>query len=121
MHRTAYRPWGGSYTVLEEGDRYKIKRLTVKPGKKLSLQMHYHRSEHWVVVRGGTAEVINGGDKRMLLRPGGESTFIPAGGTVHRLSNPGGRVPLEVIETQIGGEYLGEDDIVRFQDDFGRE
>ncbi|ASI98161.1 mannose-1-phosphate guanylyltransferase/mannose-6-phosphate isomerase [Thermococcus celer] len=114
VHRTAYRPWG-SYTVLEEGDRYKIKRLTVKPGKKLSLQMHYHRSEHWVVVR-GTAEVING-DKRMLLRPG-ESTFIPAG-TVHRLSNPG-RVPLEVIETQIG-EYLGEDDIVRFQDDFGRE
>ncbi|AHF79530.1 mannose-1-phosphate guanylyltransferase/mannose-6-phosphate isomerase [Thermococcus paralvinellae] len=114
VHRTAYRPWG-SYTVLEEGDRYKIKRLTVLPGKKLSLQMHYHRSEHWVVVR-GTAKVIVG-DKEILLRPG-ESTFIPAG-VKHRLENPG-KVVLEVIETQIG-EYLGEDDIVRFQDDFGRD
>ncbi len=114
VHRTAYRPWG-SYTVLEEGDRYKIKRLTVLPGKKLSLQMHYHRSEHWVVVR-GTAKVILE-DKEILLRPG-ESTFIPAG-VKHRLENPG-KVVLEVIETQIG-EYLGEDDIVRFADDFGRE
>ncbi|WP_297512871.1 mannose-1-phosphate guanylyltransferase/mannose-6-phosphate isomerase [Thermococcus sp.] len=113
VHRTAYRPWG-SYTVLEEGERYKIKRLTVLPGKKLSLQMHYHRSEHWVVVR-GTAKVIVG-DKELLLRPG-ESTFIPAG-VKHRLENPG-KVVLEVIETQIG-EYLGEDDIVRFEDDFGR-
>ncbi|WP_297470155.1 mannose-1-phosphate guanylyltransferase/mannose-6-phosphate isomerase [Thermococcus sp.] len=113
VHRTAYRPWG-SYTVLEEGDRYKIKRLTVLPGKKLSLQMHYHRSEHWVVVR-GTAKVIVG-DKEILLRPG-ESTFIPAG-VKHRLENPG-KVVLEVIETQIG-EYLGEDDIVRFDDEFGR-
>ncbi len=113
VHRTAFRPWG-SYTVLEEGDRYKIKRLTVLPGKKLSLQMHYHRSEHWVVVR-GTAKVILE-DREILLRPG-ESTFIPAG-VRHRLENPG-RVTLEVIETQIG-EYLGEDDIVRFQDDFGR-
>ncbi|AEH24385.1 mannose-1-phosphate guanylyltransferase/mannose-6-phosphate isomerase [Pyrococcus yayanosii] len=114
VHRTAYRPWG-SYTVLEEGDRYKIKRITVLPGKKLSLQMHYHRSEHWVVVR-GTAKVIVG-EKELILRPG-ESTFIPAG-VKHRLENPG-KVVLEVIETQIG-EYLGEDDIVRFQDDYGRE
>jgi len=113
IHRTAYRPWG-SYTVLEEGERYKIKRLTVLPGKKLSLQMHYHRSEHWVVVR-GTAKVVVG-DREILLRPG-ESTFIPAG-VKHRLENPG-RVVLEVIETQIG-EYLGEDDIVRFDDEFGR-
>lgn len=113
VHRTAYRPWG-SYTVLEEGDRYKTKRLTVLPGKRLSVQMHYHRSEHWVVVR-GTARVLVG-DKELLLRPG-ESTFIPAG-VKHRLENPG-KVVLEVIETQIG-EYLGEDDIVRFQDDFGR-
>jgi mannose-1-phosphate guanylyltransferase/mannose-6-phosphate isomerase len=114
VHRTAYRPWG-SYTVLEEGERYKIKRLTVLPGKRLSLQRHYHRSEHWVVVR-GTAKV-KVGDKELLLRPG-ESTFIPAG-VVHRLENPG-KVILEVIETQIG-EYLGEDDIERFQDDFGRD
>ncbi|ASJ11965.1 mannose-1-phosphate guanylyltransferase/mannose-6-phosphate isomerase [Thermococcus thioreducens] len=114
VHRTAYRPWG-SYTVLEEGDRYKIKRLSVLPGKKLSLQMHYHRSEHWVVVR-GTAKV-RVGEKEILLRPG-ESTFIPAG-VIHRLENPG-KVVLEVIETQIG-EYLDEDDIVRFEDDFGRE
>ena len=113
VHRTAYRPWG-SYTVLEEGERYKIKRLTVLPGKKLSLQMHYHRSEHWVVVR-GTAKVTVG-EKEILLRPG-ESTFIPAG-VKHRLENPG-KVLLEVIETQIG-EYLGEDDIVRFDDEFGR-
>ncbi|ADT83003.1 mannose-1-phosphate guanylyltransferase/mannose-6-phosphate isomerase [Thermococcus barophilus] len=113
VHRTAYRPWG-SYTLLEEGDRYKIKRLTVLPGKRLSLQMHYHRSEHWVVVRGTAKVVVE--DKEMLLRPG-ESVFIPAG-VKHRLENPG-KVVLEVIETQIG-EYLGEDDIVRFQDDFGR-
>ena len=114
VHRTAYRPWG-SYTVLEEGERYKIKRLTVLPGKKLSLQMHYHRSEHWVVVRGTAKVYIDG--KEILLRPG-ESTFIPAG-VKHRLENPG-KVILEVIETQIG-EYLGEDDIVRFADDFGRD
>ena len=114
VHRTAYRPWG-AYTVLEERERYKIKRLTVLPGKRLSLQRHYHRSEHWVVVK-GTAKVKIG-EKELLLRPG-ESTFIPAG-VVHRLENPG-KVVLEVIETQIG-EYLGEDDIERFQDDFGRE
>ncbi len=114
IHRTAFRPWG-SYTVLEEGERYKIKRITIKPGKRLSLQRHYHRSEHWVVVK-GTARVYYDG-KETLLRPG-ESTFIPAG-VLHRLENPG-RVDLEVIETQIG-EYLEEDDIERIEDDYGRE
>ncbi|MDK2876495.1 MAG: mannose-phosphate guanylyltransferase / mannose-6-phosphate isomerase [Archaeoglobaceae archaeon] len=114
IHRTAYRPWG-SYTVLEEGERYKIKRITIKPGKRLSLQRHYHRSEHWVVVK-GTARVYYGG-KETLLRPG-ESTFIPAG-ILHRLENPG-KVDLEVIETQIG-EYLEEDDIERLDDDYGRD
>jgi mannose-1-phosphate guanylyltransferase/mannose-6-phosphate isomerase len=114
VHRTAYRPWG-SYTVLEDGEGYKIKRITVLPKRRLSLQRHYHRSEHWVVVS-GTARVIVG-DKEILLRPG-ESTFIPAG-VKHRLENPG-LIPLEVIEVQIG-QYLGEDDIERFQDDFGRD
>jgi mannose-1-phosphate guanylyltransferase/mannose-6-phosphate isomerase len=112
-HVTVYKPWG-SYTVLEEGNGYKVKRLTVLPKKRLSLQMHYHRSEHWIVVK-GTAKVVVG-DKEFLLRQG-ESTFIPAG-TKHRLENPG-LIPLEVIEVQIG-DYLGEDDIVRFADDFGR-
>ena len=112
-HKTVYRPWG-SYTVLEEGEFYKIKRVTVLPKKKLSLQMHYHRSEHWVVVK-GTAKVTIG-DKEFLVK-NGESTFVPAG-SLHRLENPG-LLPLEVIEVQIG-EYLGEDDIVRFEDDFGR-
>ncbi len=114
IHRTAFRPWG-SYTVLEEGERYKIKRITIKPGKRLSLQRHYHRSEHWVVVK-GTAKVYYDG-KEILLRPG-ESTFIPAG-IFHRLENPG-KVELEVIETQIG-EYLEEDDIERIEDDYGRK
>ncbi|MCS7143529.1 MAG: mannose-1-phosphate guanylyltransferase/mannose-6-phosphate isomerase [Archaeoglobaceae archaeon] len=113
IHRTAYRPWG-SYTLLEEGERYKIKRITIKPGKRLSLQRHYHRSEHWVVVK-GTARVVFD-NKEILLRPG-ESTFIPAG-VLHRLENPG-KVDLEVIETQIG-EYLEEDDIERIEDDYGR-
>ncbi|MGO0122947.1 mannose-1-phosphate guanylyltransferase/mannose-6-phosphate isomerase [Desulfothermobacter acidiphilus] len=113
VHRTAYRPWG-SYTVLEEGERYKIKRLTVLPGRKLSRQRHYHRSEHWVVVRGTARITVDGEEK--LLRPG-ESVFVPAG-LSHRLENPG-KVILELIETQIG-EYLGEDDIERFEDDFGR-
>jgi len=113
FHRTVYRPWG-SFTVLEVGQFYKIKRVTVHPGKRLSLQMHMHRSEHWVVVR-GTARVTIG-EKEFLLRSG-ESTFVPSG-VKHRLENPG-LLPLEVIEVQIG-EYLGEDDIVRFEDDFGR-
>jgi mannose-1-phosphate guanylyltransferase/mannose-6-phosphate isomerase len=113
LHRTVLRPWG-SYTVLEEGPGFKIKRIVVKPGSALSLQMHYHRSEHWVVVS-GTAMVING-DKQMLVRTN-ESTFIPAGHK-HRLENPG-KLDLVMIEVQSGG-YLGEDDIVRFEDKYGR-
>ena len=113
-HRTVYRPWG-SYTVLEEQDRFQMKRITVTPGAKLSLQMHHHRYEHWVVVR-GTARVTNGED--VLLLRENESTYIPAG-TLHRLENPG-VIDLELIEVQIG-PYLGEDDIVRFEDVYGRE
>ncbi len=112
-HITVYRPWG-SYTVLEEGNGWKVKRLTVLPKKRLSLQMHYHRCEFWVVVR-GTAKVTIG-DREFLLKKG-ESTFIPIG-EKHRLENPG-NITLEIIEVQIG-DYLGEDDIVRFADDFGR-
>lgn len=113
VHRTAYRPWG-SYTVLEEGPGFKIKRIEVKPGGKLSLQMHHHRSEHWVVVQ-GTALVING-DKELELKDN-ESTFIPATHK-HRLENAGNEL-LVLIEVQTGS-YLGEDDIVRFQDVYGR-
>jgi len=113
-HRRVYRPWG-EYTVLEEGERYKIKRIVVKPGAKLSLQMHYHRSEHWVVVQ-GTAKVTIG-DKVMYVHEN-ESVFVPKS-TPHRLENPG-KVPLEVIEVQ-NGEYLGEDDIVRLEDLYGRK
>ncbi len=112
-HITVYRPWG-SFTVLEEGKGWKVKRLTVLPKKRLSLQMHYHRCEFWVVVR-GTAKVTVG-DREFLLTKG-ESTFIPVG-EKHRLENPG-NITLEIIEVQIG-DYLGEDDIVRFADDFGR-
>ncbi|MEM0022218.1 MAG: mannose-1-phosphate guanylyltransferase/mannose-6-phosphate isomerase [Archaeoglobaceae archaeon] len=112
IHRTAFRPWG-SYTLLEE-NKYKIKRITVKPGKRLSLQRHYHRSEHWIVVS-GTAKIIVDG-KEILLRKG-ESTFVPAG-SLHRIENPG-KIPLEIIEVQIG-EYLEEDDVERIEDDFGR-
>jgi mannose-1-phosphate guanylyltransferase/mannose-6-phosphate isomerase len=113
FHTRVHRPWG-SYTNLEEGRSYKIKRVTVPPKRRLSLQMHHHRSEHWVVVT-GCAEVTIA-DATYLLR-NGESTFVPAG-TVHRLANPG-LLPLELIEVQIG-EYTGEDDIVRFEDDFER-
>jgi mannose-1-phosphate guanylyltransferase/mannose-6-phosphate isomerase len=113
IHRTVARPWG-TYTVLEEGDGFKIKRIVVKPGQRLSLQMHHHRSEHWVVVS-GTAKVANG-DKEILLRTN-ESTYIPAGHK-HRLENPG-LLDLVMIEVQ-SGEYLGEDDIVRFEDSYGR-
>ncbi len=113
FHTQVHRPWG-SYTNLEEGRSYKIKRVTVPPKRRLSLQMHHHRSEHWVVVT-GCAEVTIG-DETYLLR-NGESTFVPAG-TVHRLANPG-LLPLELIEVQIG-EYTGEDDIVRIEDDFER-
>ena len=113
IHLTVHRPWG-SYTVLEEGERYKIKRIVVDPGAKLSSQLHNHRSEHWVVVA-GTARVTNG-EKVYDVHPN-ESTYIPIS-TKHRLENPG-RIPLQIIEVQ-NGEYLGEDDIVRLDDDYNR-
>ena len=113
LHRTVHRPWG-TYTVLEEGSRFKIKRIEVKPGASLSLQMHHHRSEHWIVVS-GMAKVVNGDLDLMIAT--NESTYIPAGHK-HRLENPG-VVNLVMIEVQ-SGEYLGEDDIVRFQDVYGR-
>jgi len=113
LHRTVHRPWG-TYTTLGEGSRFKIKRIEVKPGGSLSLQMHHHRSEHWVVVS-GIGRVTNG-DETMLLNTN-ESTYIPAGHK-HRLENPG-LVDLVMIEVQ-SGEYLGEDDIVRFDDIYGR-
>ena len=114
IHRTVYRPWG-SYTVLEEGDHYKIKRLVVNPGNKLSHQLHHHRSEHWVVVT-GTARVTNG-ENEYDVHPN-ESTYIPMS-TKHRLENRG-KIPLQIIEVQ-NGEYLEEDDIVRFDDDYNRQ
>ncbi len=114
VHLTAHRPWG-TYTILEEGDKYKIKRIVVKPGKRLSLQKHFHRSEHWIVVE-GTA-LVTVGEKEILVRSN-ESTYIPMG-EVHRLENPG-KVDVVLIEAQVG-EYLDEDDIVRLQDDFKRE
>ncbi len=113
LHREVYRPWG-KYDSVDHGERYQVKRITVKPGAKLSLQMHHHRAEHWVVVS-GVARVTNGG-KTFLLGEN-ESTYIPIG-VVHTLENPG-KVPLELIEIQ-SGSYLGEDDIVRFEDRYGR-
>lgn len=113
LHRKVYRPWG-SYDSIDSGDRFQVKRIVVKPGAKLSLQMHHHRAEHWVVVS-GTAEVING-DKKILLKEN-ESIYIPLG-VKHSLANPG-TIPLEIIEVQ-SGSYLGEDDIVRFEDVYGR-
>ncbi len=113
IHLTVHRPWG-TYTILEDNPKYKIKRIEVKPGSKLSLQKHFHRSEHWTIVS-GTA-VVTLGDKEILLRAN-ESIYIPMG-EVHRLQNDG-KLPLVVIETQIG-DYLGEDDIIRVQDDYKR-
>jgi mannose-1-phosphate guanylyltransferase len=113
VHRTVNRPWG-TYSVLEEGPRFKIKRIEVKPGESLSLQMHHHRNEHWIVVS-GMAKVVNG--EREFFVSTNESTYIPAGHK-HRLENPG-VVELVIIEVQ-SGEYLGEDDIVRFEDIYGR-
>lgn len=113
IHRKVFRPWG-SYFGLETGQGFQIKRLTVNPGKRLSLQRHHHRSEHWVIVH-GTADVELDG-RQIFVRPG-ESTFVPAG-VMHRLGNSG-KIPLEVIEVQIG-EYLKEDDIERTEDDFNR-
>lgn len=113
-HRTTYRPWGG-YSTVEQGDRFQVKRLFVKPGKKLSLQKHQHRSEHWIVVRGTAHVTIDGVVKSVLEN---ESAYLPRG-VLHRLENAG-EVLLELIEVQTGS-YLGEDDIIRVEDDFGRE
>ena len=113
LHRKVHRPWGW-YDSIDNGPRHQVKRIMVKPGASLSLQMHHHRAEHWIVVS-GTAEIVNG-DKTILLTEN-QSTYIPLGQT-HRLANPG-KVPLEIIEVQ-SGSYLGEDDIVRFEDTYGR-
>ena len=113
LHRKVHRPWGW-YDSIDEGGRFKVKRIQVRPGASLSLQKHHHRAEHWIVVT-GTAEITNG-DKVLTLSEN-QSTYIPLG-EVHRLSNPGS-IPLEIIEVQ-SGSYLGEDDIVRFEDTYGR-
>lgn len=113
LHREVYRPWG-KYDSVDNGERFQVKRITVKPGAKLSVQMHHHRAEHWIVVS-GTAMVTNG-DKQIMLTEN-QSTYIPIG-VVHALENPG-KVELELIEVQ-SGSYLGEDDIVRFEDRYGR-
>ena len=113
IHREVYRPWG-KYDSIDRGEVHQVKRITVNPGAKLSVQMHHHRAEHWVVVS-GIAKVTNG-DKTFIL-PENESTYIPLG-VVHALENPGND-PLEIIEIQ-SGDYLGEDDIVRFDDIYGR-
>ncbi|QWD62344.1 mannose-1-phosphate guanylyltransferase/mannose-6-phosphate isomerase [Polynucleobacter sp. MWH-UH25E] len=113
LHRKVARPWGW-YDSVDEGDRFKVKRIQVKPGASLSLQMHHHRAEHWIVVK-GTAEITNGDQVITLIE--NQSTYIPKGQT-HRLANPG-KEPLEIIEVQ-SGSYLGEDDIVRFEDQYGR-
>jgi mannose-6-phosphate isomerase len=110
---TELRPWG-SFTILEEAKGYKIKRIEVKPNHRLSLQMHHHRSEHWIVVS-GTAKVTCGGKEEILSS--NQSTYVPPC-TLHRLENPG-VIPLVMIEVQ-NGEYLGEDDIVRVEDDYAR-
>jgi mannose-1-phosphate guanylyltransferase/mannose-6-phosphate isomerase len=113
QHRKVYRPWG-SYEGIDAGERFQVKRIIVEPGAKLSLQMHHHRAEHWIVVS-GTARVTCG--EKVFLLNENESTYIPLG-TTHRLENPG-KVPLHLIEVQ-SGSYLGEDDIVRFEDTYGR-
>ncbi len=112
-HRRVYRPWG-AYDSVDSGQRFQVKRITVKPGQKLSLQMHYHRAEHWVIVS-GTAKVVCGDTETVLTE--NESIYIPHG-TIHRLENPG-KIDLDLIEVQ-SGSYLGEDDIVRFDDVYGR-
>ena len=114
LHRKVHRPWGW-YDSIDHGGRFQVKRIMVRPGASLSLQMHHHRAEHWIVVK-GTAEITNG-DKILLLTEN-QSTYIPLG-EVHRLANPGA-IPLEIIEVQ-SGSYLGEDDIVRFEDSYGRD
>jgi len=113
LHREVFRPWG-SYDSVDSGDRFQVKRLTVRPGGVLSLQMHHHRAEHWVVVS-GTARITRGGETFLLEE--NQSTYIPIG-VRHRIENPG-RIPLRIVEVQSGG-YLAEDDIVRFDDRYGR-
>ena len=114
LHRKVYRPWG-HYDSVDVGERFQVKRITVKPGAALSLQMHHHRAEHWIVVS-GTAKVTRG--EEVILLGENQSTYIPLG-VKHRLENPG-VVPLELVEVQ-SGSYLGEDDIVRFEDVYGRD
>jgi mannose-1-phosphate guanylyltransferase/mannose-6-phosphate isomerase len=114
LHRKVARPWGW-YDSVDEGERFKVKRIQVKPGASLSLQMHHHRAEHWIVVK-GVAEITNG--DQVIVLTENQSTYIPQGQT-HRLANPG-KTPLEIIEVQ-SGSYLGEDDIVRFEDTYGRK
>lgn len=114
IHREVYRPWG-KYDSIDNGKRYQVKRITVNPGEKLSIQMHHHRAEHWIVVS-GTAKVTNG--ENTFLVTENESTYIPIG-VIHALENPG-KMPLQMIEVQ-SGSYLGEDDIVRFEDRYGRK
>ena len=114
LHREVFRPWG-SYDSIDFGDRFQVKRLTVKPGAVLSLQMHHHRAEHWIVVS-GTARITC--DDKVFLLSENESTYIPIGSR-HRIENPG-KVPLHIVEVQ-SGSYLGEDDIVRFEDNYGRQ
>lgn len=113
IHREVYRPWG-KYDSIDNGERYQVKRITVKPGEKLSIQMHHHRAEHWIVVSGTANVTIDGKD---TLLSENQSIYIPLG-AVHALENPG-KIPLELIEVQ-SGSYLGEDDIVRFSDRYGR-
>jgi mannose-1-phosphate guanylyltransferase/mannose-6-phosphate isomerase len=113
-HTRVYRPWGW-YESIDGGERFQVKRIMVKPGGRLSAQMHHHRAEHWVVVN-GTARVTQGEEVTLLHE--NQSIYIPLG-AVHRLENPG-KLPLNLIEVQ-SGSYLGEDDIVRFQDDYGRK
>jgi mannose-1-phosphate guanylyltransferase / mannose-6-phosphate isomerase len=114
LHREVFRPWG-SYDSIDRGDRFQVKRLSVKPGASMSLQMHHHRAEHWIVVA-GTARITRG-EETFLLEEN-QSTYIPLG-TKHRIENPG-KIPLHIIEVQ-SGTYLGEDDIVRFEDRYGRD
>ena len=113
MMETEERPWG-KFSVLREGTGYKVKCIEVTPGSKLSLQKHFHRAEHWVVVRGSALVEV---DNKQILLHENQSTYIPVG-SVHRLSNPG-TIPLQIIEVQ-SGAYLGEDDIVRLEDSYGR-
>jgi len=114
LHREVARPWG-SYDSIDSGERFQVKRLMIKPGAVLSLQLHHHRAEHWIVVA-GTAQITRG--EEVFLLEENQSTYIPLG-VKHRVENPG-KIPLHIIEVQ-SGTYLGEDDIVRFEDRYGRQ